>query len=85
MRHPWIVYLVHNDIEPVDLGQRVHLELATPASVLSHPVDIVVDIFIVLDKKLVKLLILFDVLGALGSELFVVSLVTLELVAERTK
>ena len=81
--HPGIVYLVHNDIEPVDLRESVHLELTAPSSVLSHPVDVVLDVLVILNEKLVQLFVLLDVVGALRSELLMMRLVSLKLVAER--
>lgn len=50
---PWVIDLMHHDIEPVDLREGIHFKLASPARVLTDPGDVVVDVFVFLDKKLV--------------------------------
>lgn len=51
--HARVVDLVNDDVEVVDLSQRVHLKLTTPSSVLAHPIDVVIDVLVVFDEELV--------------------------------
>ena len=44
---------MHNNVEAVDLRERVHLKLARPLGVLPYPVDVIVYAFVILDEELV--------------------------------
>ena len=80
LRHTRIVNLMYNYVKVVYLCQGVHLELASPTCILPNPVDVIIYIFVVLDKELVELLILFDVVCTLLTKLFVMFLCAFELV-----
>ena len=71
---------MYNYVKVVYLCQGVHLELASPTCILPNPVDVIIYIFVVLDKELVELLILFDVVCTLLTKLFVMFLCAFELV-----
>jgi hypothetical protein len=48
-----VVDLVHNNVEVVDLRERVHLKLARPLGILPDPVYVVVYAFVILNEELV--------------------------------
>ena len=76
---------MNHDIEFVDLGEGLHLELAAPLGILPYPTDIVVDILVVFNEKLVELLVFLDVVDAGGAELRVVVLCATQLVRQRSE
>lgn len=82
LSHARIVDLVHHDIEVVDLGEGIHLKLATPTAILPDPADVVLYLLIVFDEKLVQFLVLFDVVSALLPVHAIVLFSAFELVTE---
>ena len=74
---------MHYDVEFVKLGQHIHFELTCPFSILPDPFDVVVDVFIVFNEELVRLLILLYEVGCLFSQSLMLTLVSPKLVSNR--
>ena len=85
LRHAWVVDLVYHNIEAIDLCECVHLELTTPFGVASDPGYVVINVLVVLNKELVQLLILFDILSADVPELCMEIFGTSELITQCTE
>ena len=73
---------MYHDIEPMYLRKCIHFKLTTPAGIVSDPSNVVFDRLIVLNEKLVQLLILLYIVGALRSILYMALFATRQLVAQ---
>ena len=56
--HIFVINLVHNDVEKMDLGKDVHFELTSPSTGLLHQSNVLFNSHIILNVELVFLLIL---------------------------
>ena len=83
--HARVIHLVDHQVESMYLGKCVHLKLASPSGIFSDPAYVVLNFLVILYEKLVQLLVFFDMVSTLGSELSVVSLIAFKLVTESTK
>ena len=70
---------MYHDIEPMYLRKCIHFKLTTPAGIVSDPSNVVFDRLIILNEKLVQLLILLYIVGALRSILYMALFATRQL------
>ena len=85
LRHTGVVYLVHNYVELVVIGQGVHFYLATPHPVFLDVSDIVVYFLVIFYEHSVQVFVFLNQLHSFFTVLYVESFVSVKLVSDCSK